>query len=71
MNARKSIKTSKLSIAAFHEEPFLSQAVNSQNKPFYRYVYKITKALISKFTLVYFDVSPNRYFLGNFRHVRP
>lgn len=42
MNARKSIKTSKLSIAAFHEEPFLSQAVNSQNKPFYCYVYKIT-----------------------------
>lgn len=42
MNARKSIKTSKLSIAAFHEEPFLSQVVNSQNKPFYCYVYKIT-----------------------------
>lgn len=42
MNARKSIKTSKLSIAAFHEEPFLSQVVNSRNKPFYCYVYKIT-----------------------------
>lgn len=42
MNARKSIKTSKLSIAAFHEEPFLSQVVNSQNKHFYCYVYKIT-----------------------------
>lgn len=42
MNARKSIKTSKLSIATFHEEPFLSQVVNSRNKPFYCYVYKIT-----------------------------
>lgn len=42
MNQTRPIKCPKLFISNYLESPYLSNEANSQNKPFYCYVYKIT-----------------------------